>query len=87
MNGDELAAHVKHSSLDLSSLQDTRHWVRGSRGGYFKEYKEGIMEDIVPIRRIIRAIDPDGMLGRLRQYHRGKADTWLLVADKSIMEE
>lgn len=86
MNTDELKSKLKHSSLDLTSLQDARFWVRGGRKGYFKGYKEGIMEEIRPIRQIIKAIDPHAALGRWRQYHRGKADTWVLVKDKSVSE-
>jgi len=87
MNREELVARIKHSSLDLMSLQEARFWARGSRRGYYKEYKEGIMEDLHPIRCIMRAIDPDGALGRWRQYKRGKADAWILSADRSILEE
>jgi len=86
MSKGELIARIKHSSLDLVSLQDAHFWVRSSRKGYYKEYKKGIMEDLRPIRRIVGAIDPDGALGRWRHYQKGKADAWVLVADKSILE-
>lgn len=86
MNTNELKSKLKHSSLDLVSLQDARFWIRGSRRGYYKDYKGGIMEEIRPIRRIIRAIDPHEALGRWRQYHKGKKDAWVLVKDKSVSE-
>ena len=80
----ELRGGFKRSSTDLGALQDSTFWVRGSRKGYYKGYREGVMEDAQVIRRILNAIDPDRALRRLREYRRGKIGGWVLVKDRAI---
>jgi len=71
----------KLSSLDLIGLREARYW---HKQGDYGAYDVNFMERTV--RLVIRALDPQGTLGRWREYKKKKGEVWSLVGDHSIRE-
>lgn len=71
----------KLSSLDLVGLREAHYW---HRKGDYGSYEINFMERTV--RLVMTALDPDGVLGRWREYKRKKGQVWSLVGDHSIKE-
>jgi len=71
----------KLSSLDLVGLREAKFWYKkGDYGAYDVNFMAST------VRLVIRALDPQGALGRWREYKRKKGEVWSLVGDHSIRE-
>jgi len=71
----------KLSSLDLKGLREAKYWYKK---GDYGTYDVNFMASTV--RLVIRALDPQGALGRWREYKKKRGETWALVGDHSIRE-
>jgi len=71
----------KLSSLDLVGLREAHYW---HKKGEYGSYEINFMERTVKL--VMTALDPDGVLGRWREYRRKKGEVWSLVGDHSIRE-
>jgi hypothetical protein len=69
----------KLSSLDLVGLREAHYW---HRKGEYGSYEINFMERTVTL--VMTALDPEGTLGRLREYRRKTGEMWSLVGDRSI---
>jgi hypothetical protein len=71
----------KLSSLDLVGLREAHYWYKS---GNYGEYEVNFMERTVKL--VMTALDPQGALGRWREYKRKTGEVWALSGDHSIRE-
>lgn len=71
----------KLSSLDLVGLREAKYWYKkGDYGCYDVNFIPST------VRLVIKALDPQGALGRWREYKRKKGEVWAFAGDHSISE-